>query len=271
MNPKITALNVDDYLQITWLNVDGFVPLATSLIMINLETFFSQNPWRHNREVLKFRYFPREQASEISKILNNPQPLLITGQRGSGKTTLLKTLIKSLLEEKNIPIENIFYFDLDNPLILDFFARPEEPIKFITGFTSRPSVLLVDEMQRLNEPGLCLSRFVQSGLKLILAGSSLALNKVLAEASPNGCTVFKLAPFSLKEYYRIRLAEKSIPLPNLKDKGWNDLIGLDNTYQKILPELFDEYLTYGGYPAVAFERNRSRKQEILAEVYARYL
>jgi len=48
---------------------------------------------------------------------NHGLALLINGPRRVGKTTIINQVIRCLIEEKNVPVNRIIFFSLDDPLI----------------------------------------------------------------------------------------------------------------------------------------------------------
>jgi predicted AAA+ superfamily ATPase len=95
-------------------------------------------------------------------------------------------------------------------------------------------------------------------LKLIVSGSSsLEIRSKVQEALTGRKKVFHLGPFDLEELS----SAKSLLL------GHSDVSG----DKKYFNELFSEFLTYGGYPAVALARDREIKIQILSEIFRSYI
>ena len=68
----------------------------------------------------------------------------------------------------------IFYFNLDDPRLIEFLAAPEDFVEFIQSFSSHRAYIIIDEAQRLKNPGLFLKCIYDLNLdfKLVVTGSS---------------------------------------------------------------------------------------------------
>ncbi len=241
--------------------------------MFNFETFLAQNPWRWDRSQLDFYHIPRDITPKVQSCLKGQVLPVILGPRGCGKSTFLRVLIRALIEQAQTPVEDIFYFDLDDPWVSEFFTRPEGPVRFVKSFTSRPAYLIIDEAQRLRDLEVFLRYGADKGLKLkiVLAGSALRLTTKLPAALAH--QVFYLGPLSFKEYLKWKFSRTVYPYPELKARSWSALVALQTAYGKFLSEYFEEYLIYGGYPALAWKWQEAsiKKQAWLHQIYAEHL
>lgn len=209
---------------------------------------------------------------EIVQDLSNKRHSILMGARQVGKTTLVKQLLALLKSEK----KNCFYFTLEDPHILrDFNAHPEKLFDYTStvDLTIEDTQLyvIIDEIQYLSDPTnflkLLFDKYAPQ-LKIIATGSSafyidknfkdsLAGRKKLIEVYPldfEEFIAFKNQEDILNEYKRIR--------NNKNEKS---------SSEQLLRSLFNEFLTFGGYPAVVLESNFSEKRELLAEYVNSYI
>ena len=236
--------------------------------MINIELFYLQNPW-HKGKIPEFPYIQRDIMPDLVRWLEEKETLVITGPRQAGKSTLLKALIKLLLEKRKMKGKDIFYFNLDDTRIIKFLSTPEDFIKFIQNFSSGQAYIFIDEAQRLENPGLFLKCVYDLGLnfKLVISGSSsLELKSRIFESLTGRKIIFRLSPFSFREFLKTK------PSFGFKEiNNWDDLIFQDKIYSSFLNECLEEYVTYGGYPRVVLEKDLVKKKELLWEIYSSYV
>lgn len=237
--------------------------------MINIELFYYQNPW-HKGRLPEFPYIQRDIMPDLVRWLDDRESLVVIGPRQAGKSTLFKALIKFLLEERKVNGKDIFYFNLDDIRIIKFLSTPEHFIKFIQSFSSRRAYIFIDEVQRLENPGLFLKCIYDLGLnfKLIISGSSsLEIKSKIFESLTGRKIIFHLFPFSFSEFLRAKPFFSEFKI----FKNEDDLIFQDKMYSASLNEYLEEYVTYGGYPRVVLEKDLVKKKELLWEIYSSYV
>ncbi len=237
--------------------------------MINIELFYYQNPW-HKGKLPEFPYIQRDIMPDLVRWLDDRESLVVIGPRQAGKSTLFKALIKFLLEERKVNGKDIFYFNLDDIRVIKFLSAPEHFIKFIQSFSSQKAYIFIDEVQRLENPGLFLKCIYDLGLnfKLIISGSSsLEIKSKIFESLTGRKIVFHLFPFSFGEFLRTKPFFSEFKI----FKNEDDLIFQDKIYSTSLNECLEEYVTYGGYPRVVLEKDLVKKKELLWEIYSSYV
>jgi len=237
--------------------------------MINIELFHYQNPW-HRGKIPEFLYIQRDIMSDLVRWLNDKESLVVIGPRQAGKSTILKALIKFLLEKKKVSGKDIFYFNLDDLRFIDFLSTPEDFIKFIQSFSPTKPYIFIDEIQRLENPGLFLKCIYDLGLnfKLIVSGSSsLELKSKIFESLTGRKIVFRLLPFSFEEFLRTKPFFSEFKKP----KSWDDLVLKNKIYSGTLNKYLEEFIIYGGYPRVVLEKDLIKKRELLWEIYSSYV
>jgi predicted AAA+ superfamily ATPase len=239
--------------------------------MFNLDNFLIQNKWRLDAKALDFFYFLREDINHILDKATDSNPLLLKGPRGAGKTTILHILIKHLITKLSIPPENIFYFNLDDPLSCDFFRNSDDVINFIKAFApknDKPIYLIMDETQHLitasSEPLALIQKIAgkQAG-KLILTSSRAGFIPALKELSQ-----IEIHAFEFKDYLNRMLNPQNIYLPELKENSVEYLKRvMESDYPKIISPYLDNYLVHGSYPLVVRKFLPEEKPELLRQIY----
>ncbi len=198
------------------------------------------NPWLEQPEqpiLDQKKYIPRLQAELLLKPEWDSLWTILVGPRQAGKTTLGKYLCQQLIGQKrfhHLLYLNCDYLDIRNWLKDTNFI--EEAFK---QFQLTQPILFIDEVQRLESPGLLLKTIVDLKLpiKLIASGSSQLEIKS-----------------KVQEYLTGRHLE-AIVLP----LGLNEI---GNEYP------LAERLIYGAYPSIV---RASTKQILLAQLYQDYI
>jgi len=240
--------------------------------MFNLDNFLAQNKWRLDAKALDSFYFPRECINQVINKATDSNPLILKGPHGAGKTTILHILVKHLITELSIPPENIFYFNLDDPLSCNFFRGSDDVLNFIKGFVPKNDkqiYLILDEIQHLitsvSDP-LALIQEIAGKFagKLIITSSRVDFTPALKELSQ-----IEIHTFGFKDYLNRMLNPQNIYLPELKENSAEYLTRvMTNDYSKLILPYLDDYLIYGGYPLVVRKFNPEEKPELLRQVYA---
>jgi predicted AAA+ superfamily ATPase len=217
----------------------------------------------HNAEIVE-----RTQFNALKEHLDEKEITLILGPRQVGKTTLMLELKDYLFEEKKIPAQNIYYFNLDLTTDFDLFTTQKKFVEFLRDRTKHANFIYVfiDEAQRIGKTGLFLKGVYDLGLplKMVLSGSStLELKKKLQEPLTGRKKIFKILPFSFDEF----LTFKDDSLRKIIKNSTTLLAEEDFKMKKYL----EEYLLFGGYPRVVIEREEEKKKGILEEIYNSYI
>lgn len=211
--------------------------------------FELKNPWRAGITP-GAPTITRSLLQPLMEELDTAEVTILLGARATGKTTLLLHLIREAVTGGLALPENVYYFDLDTMDCSDVLDSNRSLIDFIgstPGKVNPPKIVVIDEVQRLDNPGLFLKSVHDLGLpvKLFATGSSsLELRSRIRESLAGRRTTFFLGPLTPREL------AGSAPGPD-----WP----------------LDEYLRWGGYPAVALERDRARKGALLTELLRAYL
>lgn len=225
----------------------------------NIENFLILNPWRQgNYAIFEKTYIKRWLFERIDLWIDSEDILIIHGPRQIGKTTLLLMLMKNLLQTKRSHPEDLFYFNAEDPLLqTDFFENYVDLYEFVKKERKNRAYVFIDEAQKIPNIGIFLKNLhdlKDSNLKIIVTGSSsLELKQKTQESLTGRKKIFQLYPFSFKEYLELKT-------------GNNEWKIVDKN-----PELFEQFITYGGYPKVALAKDDFQKKAELHEIYNSYI
>ncbi len=209
--------------------------------------------------------YSRKILQKIDKWLLEKEIIILNGPRQVGKTSLLK-LIKANLIEKGISKNNIFYLNLENINILDELnSDPMNILKYITD-KSQKNYFLIDEIQYLDKPSNFLKYLFDeysTKIKLIVTGSSsLELKADLQDSLAGRKISFLVRPLNFEEFLQFK---KSKVIKYLSQTT----ISLD--IKKSFDKELNEYLIYGGMPAIVLQDDLELKQKMLFEYVNTYV
>ena len=210
------------------------------------EIFDLQNPWRFKATAL-FGLKDRAILKLILDNLNNKKILGLIGSRQVGKSSLLYLIIAHLIQQ-NVNADHIYYFNLDDLKLHELFNNIPDFIHFIQADDTR-KYLMIDEIQRLGNPGLFLKEIFDLGLnmKIIYSGSSqLEIRSKLREHLVGRARQFEIHRLSFSEY-------------------------LDFNRPITRDQALAEMLIYGSYPEVSLERHSLEKKLAIKDIYQSYI
>jgi len=199
--------------------------------------------------------------------LDKKEFTIITGARQTGKSTLLRQ-IEAHCKSGNIPS---VFLNLENKDILnDLNKSPLNILSYIPD-TEKRIVVFIDEVQYLSSPTNFLKLLYDDyshKIKIVATGSSaFYLDKSFTDSLAGRKRIFWLQPCNFDEYLELR--------------GKDDLlqevaeIRLNSHYKTIHIELLQQecenFMLFGGYPAVITETDRNEKILRLAEIRDSYL
>lgn len=137
----------------------------------------------------------RKLEKQLKSWLNKQKVLILTGARQVGKTTLLLNVFGQK--------DQVLFLNADENRVRTLFGGADLPdLKSIVG---NNKTVIIDEIQRLNNPGLLLKLLVDNfkGIQFIATGSSaLEISDKIFEPLTGRHILFHLYPFSLAELYK---------------------------------------------------------------------
>jgi len=219
--------------------------------------------------------YPRDVLTNLNKWIDRKEAYAIKGPRQSGKTTILKLLQETLSGKK------VIFLNFEDPDVLEAFeANPKEYIKsYIT--TSDRHYFLMDEYHYVKNCGKTLKLLYDlfENAKFIVTGSSsLELCGAMAKFLVGRVFFFELFPFSFHEF----LTAKEPRLANIyreKNHQIKEFLLNDTTlsvetrdiFHNEFTPLLNEFITFGGYPAVITAEDTETKKIILKNIYDTYI
>lgn len=198
------------------------------------------NPWLEDssKQYLDIAsYLPRMQQKELLDPEWDHCWTLLIGPRRAGKTTLGHYLSQELLASKRF--EGLLYLNFDFSLLREAFDSPVLLKKILDHFGLKNPIVFLDDVQRLETPGLLLKAIadLKWPIKMIASGSSQLEIKSKVQEHLTGREIEALVlPLSSQE----------------------------------LPVSYDisQQLLYGAYPQVVLTAKKGR---VLSALYHRYI
>lgn len=196
------------------------------------------NPWLKRGKISPTDhkpFIPRKQANTLLLPDWDHLWLVLVGPRRAGKTTLGIYLAHELIEQKRY--HSLLYLNCDFAEIRKWIQNPIFINEAIEQFDLKEPILFLDEVQRLENPGLLLKGIVDLRLpvKLIATGSSqLELKSKVQEFLTGRQLEAKIYPLSFSEMGKVD----------------------------------EEQLIYGTYPEVTISK---AKELILRQVFEDYI
>ncbi len=191
--------------------------------------------------------------------------IILNGARQVGKTTLLQ-LIEKELRGAGVPDEKIFYLNLEDVQILDDLNQsPENLRKYILN-SEGVNYFLIDEIQYLNKASNFLKHIYDKyapEIKIITTGSSSLEFKAQLQDSLAGRKIsFNVTSLDFEEFLSFRQFEFIKYLRKTE---------IPAEIKRRFDEMLEEYLLYGGMPAVVLQPDTERKVQMLKEYVGTYI
>ncbi len=187
---------------------------------------------------------------------------IITGARQTGKSTLLRQL-EEYCRDQEIPV---IFLNLENkPILQELNQSPLNILKFIADADKR-AVILVDEIQYLDDASNFLKLLYDEHagkIKIVATGSSaFYIDDHFRDSLAGRKKLFHLYTCSFDEYLEIggklALLEEIRNILSKKDYR--------STRIDILRIEWENYMIYGGYPAIITEVDTEEKMNRLKEI-----
>jgi len=185
----------------------------------------------------------------LSSLKSSGKIILVLGARQVGKTTLIKDIDKKLEGEG----KKVLYLNCD--LAEDNGAVNTNSKAVLERLLSEVDVLLIDEAQRLDNPGLTLKIIYDNfpDVRVLATGSSsFDLKNKLSDPLTGRYLDFTLYPFSFTEVLQAGSDNEAL---------------LKNQADALLPQV----MLYGLYPEVYLSNTPEQKQALLERIVDSYL
>src|SRR3989337_790797 len=206
--------------------------------------------------------------SDLVKYLDNKEALVITGMRQVGKTTLMRQIYDFIEDKPKL------WFDFENPLEVKLFEDIDYNTiyKRVEGMAAKNKnqrlTVFIDEIQIFPEITKVIKYLIDHyRVKFIVTGSSNYYLKNLFPESLSGRKfLFQLDPLSFREYlyFQEKVSEEESAVGSLEQAiKHNDIF-----YHKKFETDYENFLRFGGFPAVVLEKKKTTKEQILKNIFA---
>lgn len=205
-----------------------------------IDVIYQQNHWLKSPEeaiVPANKYISRRQQPFLMHQDWDPLWTILVGPRQSGKTTLGKHLCQELIQAKRFT--QLLYLNCDYLEIREWLNSPSFLSEAEKTFNLKNYILFIDEVQRLENPGLLLKIIADLKLpiKMLASGSSqLEIKSKVQEHLTGRQLETLILPLSGLEI------DFKNNLPNILQFGCYPQIYLAQQKQIFLQELFNNYI-----------------------------
>ena len=188
---------------------------------------------------------------------------ILIGARQTGKSTLLKQLFESLLAKG----ESCVLLNLDcKNILFEINQNPENVLKYLSQNSSEKTYIFIDEIQYLDDPSnflkLIYDQYVDR-IKIVATGSSaFYIDRKFSDSLVGRKKIFELKTLEFDEFLQFKQQAQLLQELNSIRKGEVQ----QSVFEEALWVYLEEYLTYGGYPAVVLENDPTEKIELLQEI-----
>jgi len=199
--------------------------------------------------------------------LDKKEFTIITGARQTGKSTLMRQ-IEAHCKSKQIPTVSL---NLENKAILDDLnMSPLNILSYIPDTEARV-IVFIDEVQYLNSPSNFLKLLYDDyahKIKIVATGSSaFYLDKSFTDSLAGRKRIFWLQPCNFDEYLELRGKDELLKeVAEIRSNSRYKTIRIE-----LLQQEWENFMLFGGYPAVITEPDRDEKILRLAEIRDSYL
>ena len=217
---------------------------------------------RSLRRPFDFEFIDREGMASLKAQLKRREVTVLLGARQTGKTSLLRKLVLDLQAGPQGP--RVLYMNMDNEELRRSFSSPVQLASYLEARgMGAGDILMLDEVQRIEQPGLYLKQIHDLGMgyKIVVSGSSsLEIRSETREHLRR--RLISLAPLSLSE---IAAHRGLIPARCDPDTAVSEQV------LQALSGLVREMAVFGGYPAVWGESDPLERARTVAGIFDDYV
>ena len=211
-------------------------------------------------------FYPRDILPKLQSEIYKNEIVVLTGMRQVGKTTVLQQIFNS------IDTENKAFLDAGNPLHRKVFDEMnyDQVMQNLRKFgliNNENAYIFIDEIQNMPEISMVI-KYLYDHYKakfFVTGSSSYYLKNLFPESLAGRKIIYEMFPLSFTEFLGFKGVDKK-PFSSItqKEKGRNKLtVDLYDAY-------LDEYIEFGGFPAVVLESNIERKKQLLDNIFRSY-
>ena len=210
----------------------------------------------------------RKKHTIISNHISKREFTILIGARQIGKSTLLKQLFEELKQNG----EAVFFLNLDRKDILEELNQnPENLLKICPLQSDKKIIVFIDEIQYLDDATNFLKLLFDeysTQLKIVATGSSaFYIDRQFNDSLVGRKKIFQMGTLDFEEFLLFKnRADLANEISQFKSKKKSKSI-----QENLLWAYMDEFINYGGYPAVVLEENVEDKIELLREIRDSYI
>ena len=187
---------------------------------------------------------------------------ILTGTRQTGKSTLLRQL-ERFCKEKSIPT---VFLNLENKNLLSELDKSPLNVLNFLPVTDKRIVVFMDEIQYMEDPSNFLKLLYDEHaktIKIVATGSSaFYIDKTFKDSLAGRKRIFHLYTCSFDEYLKLRnKAELCDEVKRIRANPSAKTLKIE-----IIQQEWNNYMVYGGYPAVVTEPDNKEKIACLKEI-----
>ncbi len=210
--------------------------------------------------------YQRKLLKTLKKQLFSKEIIVLTGMRRVGKTTLYRMIFDEIKSDNKV------FLDMENPLEQRIFEE-EDFNNILSNFKEyginqkSKAYVFLDEIQAMPKAIKAIKYLYDHyDIKFFLTGSSSFYLKNLFPESLSGRKfIFELFPLDFEEFLVFKVQKKNF-YQNFSDKDKKkNFIVFEKT-----KKLYDEYIEYGGFPAVVLEEEKENKKLKLNDIFKSY-
>ena len=206
----------------------------------------------------------RDLFLKIKPYLAASGAVVITGMRRVGKTTMLRQIMEEIKSENKV------FLDMENPANRKYFEEDNyekilNNLIFLGLDSGKRGYVFLDEIQFVkNIPSVVKYLSDHYKIKFFLSGSSsFYLKNLFSESLAGRKYIFELFPLNFHEFLRIKGAK-------INTKAVKEETSLSIAVFENISRYYDEYLLYGGFPAIAQIESIQEKKKALEDIFSSY-
>lgn len=224
--------------------------------------------------------YDRKIRQKINNVLKSSHEIIILlGTRQTGKTTLTKLIAQNADFEE----QNKFYFDMEDKSYRTLFNLGDGGVALLQNIftiqnidTKEGNLLIFDEIQLLDDPSNLLKVIHDNfkNLRIIATGSStLQIKTKFSDSLAGRRRIFQIEPLSFDEFLLFKNEKTLLNIKKLfkESEDKNTLKAIIEAHRVHFMKLFEEYITYGGYPEVVLMNSQEEKIEKLVSISDAYI
>jgi predicted AAA+ superfamily ATPase len=212
-------------------------------------------------------YYPRKIEEKLEHWINRKEVIIVKGPRQSGKTTLLLHLKEKYNGE---------YITLEDDVLLK--SLDENPKEFVKRYLDK-KILYIDEAQYSKKIGKIVKLIFDifsDKIKIVITGSgSFDIKVEIGKYLVGRCIYFELFPLDFEEFLVWKAKDLHKTFIDLKNSVKEFILSGKNienpVFEKEFKSLLNEYLIFGGFPAIVKEKDEKIKIELLKNLVKTYL